>query len=252
MNGDGSRPQPKYRRIAEELKGAIADGTYAPGDRLPGENDLMATHQVARMTARQALSVLQSEGIAEARKGAGVFVRAVRPLRRRSVPRVAREQWGAGRSVWEADAEGREVSVDRVQVSEEPVPDAIGVVLDVGPNAPVCVRRRRYALDGEPVLLATSYLPAELVRGTPVTEPDTGPGGLYARLTELGHEPVRFREEVRARMPSAEETDALALSAGTPVMLVCRTAYTEDGRAVEVNDMILRADAYVLEYGFNA
>ncbi|MGJ3560311.1 GntR family transcriptional regulator [Streptomyces sp. INA 01156] len=34
-------------------------------------NDLMATYGVARMTARQALSVLRDEGVAEARKGAG-------------------------------------------------------------------------------------------------------------------------------------------------------------------------------------
>ena len=31
-------------------------------------------------------------------------------------------------------------------------------------------------------MLASSYLDAELVAGTPITEPDTGPGGIYARL----------------------------------------------------------------------
>lgn len=56
----------------------------------------MATHDVARMTARQALGVLQTEGIAESRKGAGVFVRAFRPLRRRGIQRLAQEQWGPG------------------------------------------------------------------------------------------------------------------------------------------------------------
>ncbi|MBZ6230892.1 UTRA domain-containing protein [Streptomyces olivaceus] len=61
---------------------------------------------------------------------------------------------------------------------------------------------------------------------------------LYARLAELGHKPLRFREEVRSRMPSKEEAEQLSMSAGTPVILVCRTAYTGEGRAVEVNEAV--------------
>ncbi|GAA3303740.1 hypothetical protein GCM10020295_53090 [Streptomyces cinereospinus] len=69
MSGRETGRQPKYQRIAAELREAIDAGRYGAGDRLPGENDLMAEHGVARMTARQALAVLQAEGIAEARKG---------------------------------------------------------------------------------------------------------------------------------------------------------------------------------------
>ncbi|UGY95073.1 GntR family transcriptional regulator [Streptomyces gobiensis] len=253
MSGGGSSSrQPKYRRIADELKSAIASGAYGPGDRLPGENDLMAAHGVARMTARQALSVLQSEGITEARKGAGVFVRSFRPIRRRGSRRVAQQQWGTGRSIWAADAEGRDVGVDLLSVTEEPAPDAIAVVLDVEPGAAAWVRRRRYILDGKPVLLATSYFPGGLVAGSAITREDTGPGGVYARLAELGLGPVRFREEIRSRMPTADEADQLHLTAGAPVVLVCRTAFTEEGHAVEVNEMTLDANSYVLEYDFDA
>lgn len=66
--------QPKYQRIARELRDGIESGEYGPGDRLPGENELMATYGVARMTARQALAVLREAGLTETRKGAGVFV----------------------------------------------------------------------------------------------------------------------------------------------------------------------------------
>lgn len=156
---------PKYRRIAEALKRAIAAGEYRPGDRLPGENELMDRHGVARMTARQALGVLTSEGLAEARKGAGVFVRDFQPVRRRGVPRLAREQWGDGRSVWAADVADRDLVVDGVTVGEEPAADAVAARLDLAPGDAVTVRRRRFVLDGKPVLLSTSYLPADLVAG---------------------------------------------------------------------------------------
>ena len=59
---------------------------------------------------------------------------------------------------------------------------------------------------------------------------DTGPGGTYARLGDLGHAPARFREDLRARMPAPEETERLELAAGTPVVDIIRVAADADGR----------------------
>ncbi|MEU3823919.1 GntR family transcriptional regulator [Streptomyces sp. NPDC029080] len=250
-NTDDDR-RPKYQRIADSLREAIQSGEYGPGDRLPGENELMAAHGVARMTARQALSVLRDEGVAEARKGAGVFVRAFRPLRRRGIQRLSQQQWGSGRSIWSADIENRSLEVDQVSVSEEAAPERISAVLDLADDETVCVRRRRFVLEGKPVLLATSYLPTSVVAGSAITQEDTGPGGTYARLAELGYKPVHFREEIRSRMPSKDEAAQLSMSSGTPVILICRTAYADEGRPVEINEMTLDAASYILEYDFDA
>ncbi|MFI8964998.1 GntR family transcriptional regulator [Streptomyces sp. NPDC053493] len=254
MTDQESGHRPKYQRIADELRTAIQSGTFAPGDRLPGENDLMGTYDVARMTARQALSVLRNEGLAEARKGAGVFVRSFRPVRRRSIPRLARDHWANGRSVWSADVEDRALVVDQVEVTPAaPAGTRVARALGLGsPDDPVCVRSRRFVLDDKPVLLSVSYLPAALAEGTAITQPDTGPGGTYARLTELGHCPAHFREEIRCRMPTSEESDRLSLGFGTPVILISRTALTEAGVTVELNEMTLDSGSYVLEYDFDA
>ncbi|MFF8978511.1 GntR family transcriptional regulator [Streptomyces cellulosae] len=244
--------RPKYQRIADSLREAIRSGEYGPGDRLPGENELMAEYGVARMTARQALGVLRDEGIAEARKGAGVFVRSFRPIRRRGIQRLAPELWGNGRSIWSADIESRALEVDQVAVSEETAPAYVSAALDLTADELVCVRRRRFVLDDKPVQVATSYLPLSLVAGSAITQADTGPGGTYARLAELGLEPAHFREEIRSRMPSPDEVAQLGISPGTPVILIRRTTFTEQGRPVEVNEMALDAGSYVLEYDFGA
>jgi GntR family transcriptional regulator len=245
--------QLKYQRIADELKAAIESGEYGPGDRIPGENDLMERHKVARMTARQALGVLRSEGLIETRMGAGVFVRDFRPIRRRSAERLSERIWGAGRSVWAAETEGRELVVDVVSVAEEVAPEGIAQVLGLAEGATACVRRRRFVLDGRPVMVATSYLDAALVAGTAITHKDTGPGGIYARLDEMGHKPVSFREEIhRSRPPTAADREYLRLAQDAAVILIRRTARTAEGRAVEVNDMILDASAYILEYDIDA
>ncbi|MFD0271238.1 GntR family transcriptional regulator [Streptomyces sp. NPDC127106] len=253
MPSGGEKRQPKYQRIAAALKDAIASGRYGPGDRLPGESDLMATYGVARMTARQAFAALQAEGLVEARKGAGVFVREFKVgIRRRGIQRLAVEVWGAGGSIWAADGTGHDLDVEFLGVFEERAPSAAAAALKLPSGSAVCVRRRRFLLDGRPVMVATSYLDAALTVGTPIAEPDTGPGGIYARLADLGRKPVRFREEIRSRMPAPEEAGALTLVPGTPVVLVRRTAFTADGQVVEVNEMVLDSAAYVLEYEFDA
>jgi GntR family transcriptional regulator len=99
---------------------------------------------------------------------------------------------------------------------------------------------------------STSYIPEDLARGTRITQIDSGPGGTYARLREAGHGPVKFREELRCRMPSASEAEDLGLAAATPVVEMCRSAQRADGRVVEVNRMILDASRYLLVYDFPA
>ncbi|MFF3858420.1 GntR family transcriptional regulator [Streptomyces sp. NPDC002209] len=188
---------------------------------------------------------LRAEGPAEAHEGSAAIVR------RRGSRRPAAGVPGAGLFVREGDAEGREPVAEFLSVGDEPAPPAVSAALGLAEGVTACVRRRRFLLDGKPVMLATSYLDAVLVAGTPIAEPDSGPGGIHARLAELGHEPARFLEEIRSRMPSPEEADRLGLAAGTPVVLVRRTAFTADGRAVEVKEMVLDASAYVLQYEFD-
>ncbi|MER7989440.1 UTRA domain-containing protein [Streptomyces noursei] len=186
---------------------------------------------------------------AEGRNESGV---GFQPLRRRGVQRLAQQQWGEGRSIWSTDIGDRELVVDQVTVTEASAPAAIAAVLGIEPSEPACVRSRRFVVEGKPVLLATSFLAADLVAGSVITQEDTGPGGIYARLAELGHKPVHFREEVRCRMPSREEANQLSLGSGTPVIVIARTAFAEGGRAVEVNEMILDSAVYVLEYDIEA
>ncbi|WP_308407866.1 GntR family transcriptional regulator [Streptomyces somaliensis] len=142
------------------------------------------------------------------------------------------------------------MDVADLEVYEAEAPRWVSRVLKLEEGAHVIVRSRRFLVDGEPVQAAVSYLPAELVRGSRIAEPNPGPGGTYKRLAELGAEPVRFTEDLRARMPNPDEASALAILPGTPVVEICRTAYASDGRAVEVNRMLLDASAYALRYSF--
>jgi GntR family transcriptional regulator len=71
-----------------------------------------------------------------------------------------------------------------------------------------------------------------------------------AMASRSSHQPTYFREDLRARMPEPGETIELGLAAGTPVVEIVRTAYTDDGHPVEVSEMIADAGAYVFRCDF--
>ena len=65
-----------YKQIADHLRAAIGRGSLREGEQLPSEAQLMEHYGVARMTIRNALRVLQDEGLVTAEHGRGVYVRA--------------------------------------------------------------------------------------------------------------------------------------------------------------------------------
>jgi GntR family transcriptional regulator len=242
--------RPPYRQIAEQLRAAIDSGSLRAGDRLPSEAELTKHYGVARMTARQAIQELRTEGRVVAEHGRGVFVRQPAPVRRLASDRFARKHREAGKAAFIAEAEkaGVRPRVDQIEITRgEPAAD-VRERLRIGSDEKVLVRSRRYLADDRPIELAVSSLPLAVADGTAIAEPDTGPGGIYARLEEAGHTLDHFVEEVTARMPTADERRRLELPDGVPVLVVVRTAYDTAGTPVEVCDTVKAAPAYVLEY----
>src|SRR6266704_570756 len=243
-----------YRQIADHLRDAISRSRLREGAQLPSEAQLMEHYGVARMTIRNALRVLQDEGLVVAEHGRGVYVRARPPVRRLASDRFAQRHRKEGKAAFIAESEQAAATplVDMIRVTQASPPAEVAERLHLAEDDRTVVRSRRYSLNGRPVETAVSYIPADLARGTPISDPNPGPGGIYARLEETGHTLDRFTEEIAARMPTPDEARALALPPGVPVFRLVRTAYESDGRAVEVCDTIMAADAYLLAYDLPA
>lgn len=74
-------PEPLGRRdasgqIARQLRTAISDGVWSPGERLPSEAELAEAFDVARATAREGLKLLSAMGLVVSARGSngGTFV----------------------------------------------------------------------------------------------------------------------------------------------------------------------------------
>jgi GntR family transcriptional regulator len=249
---DPTDRRPPSRRIADELRAAIVSGELVEGDQLPSERELASRYATARNTAREALGVLQAEGLAVAQQGRGVFVRQRRPLvrmgRNRYSPR-ARQETGLSPFRIEVERQGRTPHVECRSVTTTVPSHDVAERLGITEDENVVRRENWYFADGEAVQIGVTYIPASLVHGSPLaTEKTLGPGSIYERFADLGYAIVRIREEVSARMPTPAELQGLAMPPGVPVIDVTHTSVDAAGRPFEVTRFVLRADQNGLDY----
>ncbi|MEU4524763.1 UTRA domain-containing protein [Amycolatopsis sp. NPDC024027] len=153
------------------------------------------------------------------------------------------DAWGA-----EAAQHGGTGTQRLVEAGEVPASAAVADALGLDAGEPVILRRRVMLLDDHPVELVESYYPPALARGTRLAEPRKIRGGAVALLAELGHQPQRVREDVVARLATAEEQSELHLDDPACVLQLSRVLFDQDGVAVEASVMTMVAEGRRLRY----
>ena len=71
---DPTDAAPIYRQVMDQVKMLVVTGQLKPGDQLESVSQLSARLKVNPMTVSKAFSALVAEGVAERRRGVGIFV----------------------------------------------------------------------------------------------------------------------------------------------------------------------------------
>src|SRR5438128_5140332 len=199
-------PRAQYRQLADLIRAGIESGEFPPGSLLPPENELTQRYGVSRRTVNRAVVILRGEGLVRVDRGRGTVVRELPVLHRDAVARQRERERGEARGAFQAEMRRLGLTArSDVEVLEVPAPGEVAEYLGIKPGTAVLTRRRHMYANDMPVQLATSWLPLEIAAGTRLAEPASGPGGIYSRLADLGHEPVKFAETVRVRPPRDDE-----------------------------------------------
>jgi GntR family transcriptional regulator len=243
----------QYRQLADLLRTAIDRGEFAAGAVLPSEDELSRRYQISRPTVNRAIAILRAEGVVRVERGRGTVVRELPVLRRDAVTRQRIRDSASARGAFQAELDQLGLAArSDVELAEEPAPADIAALLDINPGTTALTRRRQMYASNTPVQLAVSWLPLDIVAGTQLAQTDTGPGGTYSRLAELGHAPAAFIEYVRVRPPTDNEARFLRMDPEQRVIAIRRNARTAAGRIIEVNDIVLPAHQWELIYDWPA
>ncbi|WP_265523005.1 GntR family transcriptional regulator [Oerskovia flava] len=247
-----------YRELAGILREGIHRGDYPPGSTLPKQADLARDYAVNIKTVRNAVALLESEGLVTPVRRRGTVVRSRPPMRRLGMERYAKSNWKFGdRVAFVADRETNGQTWhrnDQTQTVERlTAPTHVADALQLEPGSEVYARARLVRHEGQPTHTLTSYYRAEDVAGTPLADPSPGPagrGGGFAVLTLQGLEPDEITETLTARMPTPNESAVLEMPVGEPVMVLHRTTKTRGGRVVEYAEGIHAASRFAWTYTF--
>lgn len=242
----------RYQQLADILRAAIIAGDYRPGDTLPTHADLAATHGLARPTVREAIRVLEAEGLVQPIRKRGTVVLDQRPIRIHLSRYTAALTPGGALGPFETacQAAGVEGRMQPVEVELEEAEPGVAAALGLGDHAPV-IRRTRIALvvgEPVPVQLHTAWYPRRLAVGAPaLLQPGRIAGGIYRALIDAGFEPATIDEEVAARMPTAGERAELGLR-GEPVFHIDRITRDAQGTPLELLQIVANSRRTTLVY----
>lgn len=164
-----------YSRIAE----AIRNSVLTPGSMLPTETELGADMKVSRTVVREALMLLEEDGLIRARRGVGRFVSD-------SLPRIGIERIRPFEEV--LGGPGQQLEVKRIRVVREEASEFVAPGLGVEPGADCWLWESVLIRDGEAIAHLQENVSAEPVSlGTKPAAPleieDDGGATLLSALT---------------------------------------------------------------------
>jgi DNA-binding GntR family transcriptional regulator len=225
---DRSSPTPLYFQLAQAIEGAIAGGDLPAGSRLENEILLAQRYGLSRPTVRRAVQELVDKGLVVRKRGVGTQV--IQPHVRRSVELTSLYD-DLSRS---GEAPTTEVlSLDRV-----PAPADVAEELDVPEGDEIVVVRRLRRSRGEPLALLTNHLPG---RFQPTER------GLYQYLRARGVHLRVAHQRIGARLARADEARLLDEPPRSALLTMQRTAFDDQGAAVEFGRHVYRASRYDFE-----
>jgi len=227
---------PIWQAIAETLQAEIAEGHYAPGDRLPTEAGLAARFGVNRHTVRHALAALAEQGLIHTRRGSGAFV-AARPadyaLGRRT--RFHQNLAAAGRSP------ARQIT----RRETRPCDTGEAAALALPPGAPVHVIEGISSGDGVALAQFRSVFPADRLPGLLDRLAET-PSFTAALAAEGVADYTRASTRLTAMAAPPVLALALRLAEGAPVLRATSVNVDAAGRPVEFGTTWFAGDRVTL------
>jgi len=224
---------PYYIQLMDILKEKMQLGNWAPGDQIPGEQDLCELYGVSRTVVRQALREMELEGVINRRKGKGTFI---------SQPKISEGLAQKLTGFYQDMVERGLKPVTKVlHQSIIPANEKVAGFLGIRPNEKVVdILRLRY-INEEPIQLVTTYIPFDICPALATV--DLTNRSLYEFLeTECGVFITKGRRYLEAVLANESEAGLLGIERGSPLLMLDSISFSESGQPIEYYHALHRGD----------
>lgn len=214
---------PLYVQIKKILKDKILSKEYAPGDSIPSEAQLQAMYHVSRITARQAIAQLESEGLVERARGKGTRVIFQKKIEEnlKGIKSFTNEMLERG-----IQPGTRYAHIDLVKADKH-----VAQIFECPLGADVYRLDRIRTGDDVPIVYFISYFSRD--RNLPLDD-SRYQGSMYALLEDLKiNKPVRTKENFKAVVAKKDLAEKLEIEKGAPILVRERVSYDEAGNVLE-------------------
>jgi len=227
-------------QVFQQILQKIKEGEFKPGETLPPLGELQQMFNAGEDEVRTAVSELIYEGFLERAPGGPREVVRVPPY----------ELWctlgGIHSITQEARKRGQEPGTKVLFFDILPVWPTVAERLQLGPDEEVVVMERLRTVDGKPVAIETSYLPARLMPG--ITKEmfevqGAGQSSFEVMQKKYGLKPHRATDELTVAAVEKREAELLGLEEGTPILVRFRITYSEDGTAIKCSRALWKLKA---------
>lgn len=227
-------PTSLYSQIKEVIRERILNGTYKVHEQLPSESEMSTLFSVSRITVRQALSDLQSEGLIFKIPGKGTFVAKPKTFQELTqLEGFAEAMQRKGYEIYNKVTSHKLIPATQVVAQK--------LALDIGQNVTE-IKRIRY-LNRAPLSVEITYLPEEV--GERLRKADLATRDIFLILENdygisLGHADL----QIDAMLADDHLAEQLNIEEGTALLRMERLTHTADKTPLDFEYLYFRGDAF--------
>ncbi len=223
---------PYYYQIANLLRAKIESGELFAGMKLPKELDLSKHFGVSRVTLRQALAILQKEGLLTRERRKGTFVN------HGGVKSKMIQLTGV---VWEEDVGGADMQV--ILTEEVDASARLQEFFRLGNGEKLTMFERLRMAEKAPLCYVMNYLPRKLANDV-LPEDIRKRSMLHILKSRLKIPLGKIQQTFEARTADSDVADHLSIGVLAPVLYVETFVYSKGGEPVEFSQIYYRGDQH--------
>jgi GntR family transcriptional regulator len=230
---------PLYYQLETSLRDRLLSGELVEGDLFPSEQAIGKQYGVSRMTVRQALSSMVTDGLISRHPGRGTFVTKKEPGKA-----VHKSEGALEDAIFKGFGYVYDTKVNQFATVRLRKSIAEKLKVDQGTEALKIERVRLF--EGEPIAFISNFLPMDI--GQRLTIEDVQQRPVLKTLEErLGINMDKADQIIEAILADTLVAKHLHVRVGSAILQMTRITYDKNGRPVNYALVLFRADKYAFQ-----